>query len=275
MMAHKTFVVPLDGSERSERAIAVAVALADRVRGHVMLVTAAEGGPLHPSQYLEERAAALRAGGCDVELCVAGGAPVATIVDVLTALDDPVVCMTTHGRGRFRWAALGSVAEEIVRRGAHPIVLVGRNCHDDFLVRSSRMLACVDDDKTADGLAPTVDEWAEHLGLSVDVAVVVHPLDVVSAERERDVLAAVSAPFAAVRHAVMISGRFVAGSLADHADAMPAAMIAMRSHARSGVARVALGSVTMGVVHLANCPVLVVPERGDDPAGATGRGGES
>ena len=53
------------------------------------------------------------------------------------------------------------------------------------------------------------------------------------------------------------SSSYVAGALADFADDLPAAMIVASSHARTGLARVALGSVTMAVLHQATCPLLV------------------
>ncbi len=256
-MTNTTIVVPLDGSEYSERALAVAATLADRTGGGLLLVTAAAGGPLHPLEYLEETAATVRAAGCKTEVYVAEQPPVDALVSAVADVDG-IVCMMTHGRGRLRWAALGSVAEEVLRRVDHPVVLVGRHCRQDFLVRSSRLLACVDGAGTGRALAPVVDEWAARLGLDVEVAIVVHPLDVVSAEREQELLQELRTPFTGVDRAAMLTSRFVAGALADHADAMPAAVVAISAHGRGGLSRFALGSVTMGVVHLANCPVLVV-----------------
>ena len=257
-MTHQTIIVPLDGSEYSERALPVATSLADRAGADLLLVTAAIGGPLHIRNYLNEKAEELRSGGCRVEVLRTPHGPVEALVHAVEETDDPVICMTTHGRGRLRWAAVGSVAEEVLRRVDHPIVLVGRHCRPDSLACSSRLLACVDGVGTGEALAPTVDDVSARLGLRIEVAIVVHPLDVASAEHEREMLDELSAPFAAVECATMISNRFVAGAIADHAESMPAAMIAMSAHGRHGFSRVALGSVTMGVVHLASCPVLVV-----------------
>ena len=54
-MEPKTFVVPLDGSEFAERALPVAEAMADRIGGGLLLVSAQYHGPLDPHEYLEER----------------------------------------------------------------------------------------------------------------------------------------------------------------------------------------------------------------------------
>jgi nucleotide-binding universal stress UspA family protein len=53
-MAPKTLVVPLDGSEVAERALSVAEALAERLGGSLLLVSAQFYGPLEPQEYLEE-----------------------------------------------------------------------------------------------------------------------------------------------------------------------------------------------------------------------------
>ena len=53
-MDPKTIVVPLDGSEFAERALPVAKAIADRIGGGLLLVSASYRGPLHPHEYLDE-----------------------------------------------------------------------------------------------------------------------------------------------------------------------------------------------------------------------------
>jgi nucleotide-binding universal stress UspA family protein len=55
-----------------------------------------------------------------------------------------------------------------------------------------------------------------------------------------------------------VRSSYPAGALADLAESLAVGLVAMNSHARTGVARIALGSVTMGVVGMARCPVLVV-----------------
>jgi nucleotide-binding universal stress UspA family protein len=272
-MAPRTIVVPLDGSDYSERALAIATSVADRVGADLVLVTAAIGGPLQPRDYLEEKASGLRVGAGRVDVKVSDGEPIAAIVHATKEADDAVVCMTTHGRGRVRWAALGSVAEEVLQRVEGPVILVGRNCRPDCFVRPTRLLVCVDGIGTAKALAPAVDEWAAALSVRTELTIVVHPLDVASAEHGRDTLDELTAPFGTVESATMLTNRFAAGAIADFADAMPATMIAMSAHARGGLSRVALGSVTMGVVHLASCPVLAFHNAAPDDQVVTGAGG--
>lgn len=56
--------------------------------------------------------------------------------------------------------------------------------------------------------------------------------------------------------------RDVSDAIVEFARAVPASFIAMATHGRSGVGRLALGSVAAAVVHDAPCPVLVVRPAG-------------
>lgn len=265
-MSPKTLVVPLDGSEWAERALPIADALADRIGGRLLLVSSQYYGPLDPAEYLEEIAARMPRTPVDVVTTKDTYAAEA-IVETVQAGDDRVVCMTTHGRGSVRWAALGSVAEEVIRRAACPVVLVGRHCRPDFLSGAPYLVAAADGSDHSEELAPAAREWAAMLGLDLRVVVVVHPLDVESAEHPLDLLAPVSENFGLEDRTkiTMVRSNYPAGAIADFAEELPAALLGMNCHARTGLARFALGSVTMGALQLAHCPVLVTHREGATP----------
>jgi nucleotide-binding universal stress UspA family protein len=187
-------------------------------------------------------------------------APAEAIALVAHEDDDRTVCMTSHGRGGLRWAMLGSVAEDVVRRSDRPMLLVGRHCATDVDVRRGPVLLCVDGSAASEYVAPAAAAWADRLGLGLDVAIVVHPLDVPDAEHPDELLDPITERLAA--HGIacapaMLRASYAAGELADHADSIGASMIAMTTRARRGAGRVTLGSVTMGVLGSARCPVLV------------------
>jgi nucleotide-binding universal stress UspA family protein len=50
----------------------------------------------------------------------------------------------------------------------------------------------------------------------------------------------------------------IADAIVDYADGVPASLIAIATHGRTRLARLALGSVAAAVVHDASCPVLVL-----------------
>jgi nucleotide-binding universal stress UspA family protein len=260
-MDPKTLVVPLDGSEHSERALPVAQAIADRIGGGLVLVSAQFRGPLDPREYLEEQAA--RVSVCPVELHPTKHEnSLVAISNVLNEAEDRVVCMSTHGRGSWRWAALGSVAEEVIKRTDRPVVLVGRHCRADFLARGSDLLVCADHADAAAAMAPTVRSWSAMLKLRTRVAVVVHPLDVPSAKHPELVLEPITQALGVSdpEAGILLRENYIAGGLVDCADDLPAALMAINTHARRGAQRLLLGSETMAVVHLAPCPVLVTHE---------------
>jgi nucleotide-binding universal stress UspA family protein len=257
-MTPKTFVVPLDGSEFAERAVAVAAGLVHQSGGGMLLMTALERGPLHPREYLDE--IAQRYADVPIQRVVDADQYAAdAIVHVLDGSPDRIACMTSHGRGGLRWGIVGSVAEEVVRRSTRPTVLVGRHCREDFLSGARHMLVCTDGSTSSAQLARVVSEWAEQLKLDLNAAIVVHPLDVESAEHPEILLDPIVEQFGGADRvtAKVLTGRYVEGTLADYADDLPAAIIAVNCHGRTGLARFALGSTTMGLLHQASCPLLV------------------
>ena len=260
-MTPETFVVPLDGSAYAERALPVATALARRVDGRLLLVSVLERGPLHPDAYLDEVAARV----LDVKVETIGVKDryaADAVASIVSESPDRIVCMTSHGRGGFRWGLVGSVAEEVVRRAERPTLLVGRHCRDDFL-DGANMLVCVDGSESSMRLAPAATAWADRLGLDLHAAIVVHPLDVESAEHPHALLDPIVAQLGGADRvtATMIRARYVEGALADRAAELGAALIAVNSHGRTGLARIALGSTTMALLHQAPCPLLVTALR--------------
>ena len=95
-------------------------------------------------------------------------------------------------------------------------------------------------------------------------AIVVHPLDVETAEHPEVLLDPILEQFGGPEHASvnLLKSTYDAGAIADYAYDLPAAMIAMECQGITGLARVVLGSVTMGVLNLAPCPLLVTHATG-------------
>jgi nucleotide-binding universal stress UspA family protein len=253
----KTFVVPLDGSTFAERALPVAAGLAEQMDGQVLVTTTGWDGKFgDPERYLRDLAGAYP--GLETLLVRLDGAAEA-IEYAAHAGTDRTVCMTSHGRGGLRWAMLGSVAEDVIRRMNDPVVVVGQHCAT-ARARGKDLVVCFDEGPASSVLVDLACTWAKYLDLRVDLAFVAHPLDIETAERPEplfeDAIRAVESE-GLVADATVLSASYRAGAIADHAVARNAAMVAVATHGRTGVARVGLGSVAMGVVGAAPCPVLV------------------
>jgi nucleotide-binding universal stress UspA family protein len=252
-----TFVVPVDGSRFAERAVPVALDLAARTHGEVVVMTTDSfEDPQLPHRYLAELEARFD-GGFRTE-CVHASVPGTAIEDVLGAVEAGTVCMTTHGRGGLRWAMLGSVAEDVVRGARRPVVLVGR--HGEPVPRAARkLLVCFDESSMARAFVPVACDWARWLGFSIELVYVAHPLDVDTPKHPDlfdEAMRKIEAEGLAVEGTVL-PATYVAGSIADRASDADVGLVAIATHARTGVARVGLGSVAMGVVAAVPRPVLV------------------
>jgi nucleotide-binding universal stress UspA family protein len=176
-----------------------------------------------------------------------------------------IVCMSTHGRGALRWAMLGSVAEQVVRAAREPVVLVGRHCPLEWPNGFRTAIVCVDGSRADVPVISIAAEWSRALGIEeVHVATVQHPLDVESAVHSNavvdEIVSSLNAEGIEAR-AVVMRAHAVSGALADHAASVPAPLLMTGSHDREGVARLALGSVSMGAVSSAPAPVVVVGTR--------------
>jgi len=121
-----TFVVPLDGSEVAELALRPACAYAARVEGgRVLLVTCDAGRAGATEDYLSDRASLFEA-VVDIGVVSVGAEPVGGIRSAMVGVDDPILCMASHGRSGLGVTILGSVAEELVRLSGIPVLLIGR-----------------------------------------------------------------------------------------------------------------------------------------------------
>ncbi len=134
---YKRILVPLDGSPLAEAAIPHALALAKSCGGELVLlrVAVAPVFPLDPvlawagaveeaRDYVAGLALKLRDEGIKITVRARWGDPVEEILEYVDEGDIDLIAMTTHGRtGLKRWV-LGSVAENVLRRAAVPVLMV-------------------------------------------------------------------------------------------------------------------------------------------------------
>lgn len=262
-MAPKTIVVPLDGSSFAERALPVAKVLARRLDAGLVLMTTKSGDwDTDGKVYLD--ALAQHVDGLTTEVvCVDTHPASRAIAEVADDGDgDRIVCMASHGRGVVGWAALGSVAEEVIQATARPIVLVGRHCSPNWGDPLEQLVVCVDGADADDPVIPVASDWAHALALHVTIAHVIHPLDVEGATHRNVAVEAIAQHLRAGgvgTSRVLLRSSFTAGAIADYARDLPGSIITMGTHARTGLKRVALGSVALATVGIATCPVLLTP----------------
>ncbi len=261
-------IVPLDGSLEGELALPHARALADR--DPVILMSAIwKGEPIAPRSYLEERATTLV--GPPVQTHVTLDEEPADAIAALAKANAPsLICMATHGRNTLTETFMGSTAEAVARATDDPILLVGP--HAAYVPSRSEahnLVVAVDGVVTAEAIVPFAAAFARHHELHLwtvqSVAPAPYPFvadaSVPSAPHEGagiDTAVSLLARDEMTTDSKLLTAIDPADAIVEFARDLPASIVVMGSHARRGLARVALGNTAMRVAHAAPCPVLVV-----------------
>ena len=139
-MKRQTLLVPLDGSEMAEVALAKAMELAAMMQHPKLLLLRAAEAHTFPGvdpteaqvkvvreaeEYLDAVAERLhRKGIRDVQTSVWYGHPAESIVEAARFYEVDLIVMSTHGRSGLGRLILGSVAESVIRGTVMPILLV-------------------------------------------------------------------------------------------------------------------------------------------------------
>jgi nucleotide-binding universal stress UspA family protein len=281
-------LVPLDGSNLSERALPYASFLAQAKGGQVVLMRAIDTWATHVDMdeeaarqpnieaELSQLAAGLTSEGVrHTTVSVAFGEAAGLIESTAASNDIDLIVMSTHGRrGLAKWA-YGSVAERVFRLSTRPVLLIPPQTHTTWSIDSGPVLLPLDGSRVAEQALPFAKNLARALQAKISVLQVVEPVPI-AVGAGTDVVPPIdyaewvraAEPYAA-DVARRVSGNgvpavaktvlgYAAASIVDEAEALSARAIVMASHGRTGVERAVLGSVATGVVQRASQPVLVV-----------------
>jgi nucleotide-binding universal stress UspA family protein len=274
----QALVVPWDGSRLAQRAVPVTAELARRVHAELVVLLSVVANP----SDLGRRRAELSAVADSIDgvltdpRVVVEDDPADAIVDTMLRLPDSLVCMATHGRGRSA-ALLGSVALDVLVKGRAPALLVGPFQRASADGRG--VVVCVDETPTSGPLLWAALQWArltrEPLTVVTVAEAVPPPIDTGPVRRrfgpDGDVdlyLSLLVEPIRDVEPDVRTCAVFSpigpARGILDHITAHPPDSLVLGTHARSGLDRLAHGSVAASVVFDSPVPVLVVPST-DEP----------
>jgi nucleotide-binding universal stress UspA family protein len=189
-----------------------------------------------------------------------------------------LIVMGTHGRRGVERLVMGSVAQEVVRRAAQPVLTIGANGPEPPVLADRDVLVPVDFSSHQKRLLAHARGIAEVYGMGLVLLHVVeryrvpdaYGMNVAGPDGEAladraevilaDLVAELRGEGETVVHAVR-SGHPVAGIL-DAADDFDAGLLAIASHGRSGLERMLMGSVSERVVRRARCPVFTVKSFG-------------
>lgn len=283
-------LVPLDGSEFALRVLPTARVLAEHLHAelHTISVTRADD-----SEHIRAFAAAalgVDPGDKRVHI-VTDGEPAEAIARRAEELDACVVCMSTHGRGRLSGAFVGSVARSLLQRSRDPLVALGpmadnpgwtprpRSWPEPLSI--PRIVACVDGSDSSEQILPVATRWAAALGWSMTIFTVIGDAPPIRPEHKSrygphgEANSYIDALVERWRGrlpdldgVVMHDPISPASGIRLHLDQRPAGLVAVTTHARSGLKRAFLGATAASVVHASVAPCLVAPVQiatGDEP----------
>jgi nucleotide-binding universal stress UspA family protein len=287
-------MIPLDGSHLSESALSVLPFLKSLGFDALRLVSvweenwddaasgkedelavAGEKGQAFLDAYLKEKSAPATAAGFVVENIVRVGK---AADEVLEATSDGIdlAVIATHGRTGMRRWRLGSVADKLSRETPCPDLVIGPNVEvelDNYTVK--RIVVALDGSELSEEALPVAAWIADKSGASLDLIRAVsltpmamdpslglYPVDLISSVEDA------AKEYLAQKAGVLQDGgkRTVTASillgspgeqLLEYLEKDPPSLVVMATRGHSGLARLALGSVTDQVLH-GPSPVLVI-----------------
>jgi nucleotide-binding universal stress UspA family protein len=304
-------LVPLDGSTLAEailphaamvaQATGSSITLLRAVPQPIVTVPAAMGMALYnvpdleqwgaevdaATGYLTQVAERLRELDLTATVHTVRNAPAEGILDYATQNPDlELIALATHGRaGVTRWL-LGSVADEVVQRAAHPLLLVRASAPAasaawEPVALYTKILVPLDGSALAEQALYAARRLADATGAGLLLLTVLLALDESAVPVEapairrheadqpdqvraaRTYLSEVARQLeeAGVPAQTMIVYGHPAEAILQIATQEGADVIAMATHGRGGLQRLWLGSVTAQVVQRAATPVLVIRPR--------------
>ncbi|HEY7030204.1 MAG TPA: universal stress protein [Thermomicrobiales bacterium] len=200
-MAIRTLLVPLDGSRLAEAAVAPSIAVATGVGAAVTLLhvlehdapTSVHGEPhlataAAATAYLERVAGRYAAAGVAVSTHVHAN-PERDVTGAIAAhaeeLDADLVMLASHGSGGLRGFLFGRVAQQVVRRGTRPVLIVQVRGDDEarrpFVCKTIALLLSGTDE--AEAAVPVAVTLAKALGARLHLISAVPTVGTLGADR--------------------------------------------------------------------------------------------
>ncbi len=269
-------IVPLDGSKASARALRPASAVA-RYLDLPMRVVA-----FHPPS---ESGDELTRTVCDqvdtigviervIQVEPTNGPVEEALIALLSDHLNAFVVMSTHGYGRSA-TLLGSVANELLAQTGAPVLLIGPRCDISRFRLHGPMIIAADGSDYSQAVLDMAADITNMFDFEPSVVNVLDPSTTQRLDRARAGSGDQDVPhdsMLAHRYAVdlasslgrsdvdyrVLHNRDPAKAIVKRALDADATLVAMATHARSGLKRLALGSVTSDVIGQAPCPVLAV-----------------
>lgn len=286
-------LLPLDGSELSEGALPYAVALAQGLRTHLVLLTTWEGADTelaaslpqivvdvdrkaqeHFGGYLDTVKQKVPA-GIDTQIIVRSGDASKEILATADSIGARAIVLATHGRsGIGRWL-YGSTASHILHHSKTPVLAVGPHAlqKPKATVTYKRIMLPLDGSGLSEAAIPVAGALGKALGARVSIvrvvqwAVQAYPytlpdtyvpqLDKELESAAKEYLRQRETQITGAQVDAFVIRGAISDGLMDFVDREAVDLVVMTTNARRGLARAALGSVADRLLQ-GSAPVLLI-----------------
>ncbi len=278
----KNILVPLDGSDQSERIGRWAGRMARGLGVSVTLLgvpsTNGKAGSDNEAQaqesqdYLSQLADKLKDTGVDARVEVRLGKPAEIIVKVAEEFEVDMIALATRRASSLARSVLGSVTDSVLHNTAIPVMIA----NPDALIVSensqdvpSTLVLPLDGSALSEKVFSLTESFAQAAQAEINYVRILQrafsdPNDPVMQELKADCERYLG-EFVARSEAAEVKARYTIMSGIPAAEIMMAAdedsnaIVVMSTHGRTGFRRAVLGSVCDTVVRSARTPVLVLP----------------
>jgi nucleotide-binding universal stress UspA family protein len=300
---YRNIVVPIEGTGDSGAAVDLAIELAGPGGGTIELV-AVHALPSQKAE-IETARARIESSGLSATATVLSGKAADALTDhVMASLADVVIM--TPASGLLERLLLGSVTNEVVRRGGKPILMVPPALRGgEPMTRMRRMLVTLDGSEYADQVIPHAERLAQTVRGQMTLLTVVEPMMATVAKAgfgepmlglaaPVDALATDAEAVARARKALdrraaelrargidvvteVVLGANAARAIVEYVSAHAVDLVAISTYGRGGLKQLVMGSVAHEVFHKSNALMLVLRPHGrmdsrGNAASATARG---
>jgi nucleotide-binding universal stress UspA family protein len=265
-IVYKRIVVPTTGAGYSWRAVRVGDALATRYGAQLEIYSVVECfGQLFGRENVMRAGVAmehLTAPTVTVTAEINRDTVAKTIAAHMAAVGNSLAVMATAAHGRTE-AILGSVSEELLTLTCGPVVLVGPHVDLNSLDLTHDTVVAVDGSRLSEAALWPATMLSVQLGLRPWITSVLEP----TVQMQGDLLDSGYAGHLARRLGAatkrdvefeVLHDKHPARAIVDFASRLGASFIVATTHGRTGLARMAMGSEAMGIVHESPCPVVLV-----------------
>lgn len=265
---YERVTVPVDGSPFAETVIPYALGLARAMKARLAFLRIVEERAADAAEeYLRGLADRL---GAERTLLLAEAKPASVILQQMEKRPNDLLAMTTHGRGGVLESLLGSVALHVVRESLRPLVVYRPReaAKGDGLgeaVKISTVIAPVDGSDFSERILVVAAGMAKAIGAGLTLLQAVPPAGLPASIPASDVLESsyVRRTAEKVEHEYGIDADWevlhgpAGDAISDYAKGQTGVLLAMSSHARTGLKQTILGSVTAECLRRSGAPILV------------------